>query len=271
MMTSQTKSKEVAVQGKTKALETVNPAVQGNWSFSGDASDILVPRLLLAQPASQSVADEKVQAGAIYNSISGKAVGGRGENFRVIPIYHTKTWNIFHTVNGKQSFLRSEAFTAENRNADWEWSENGVLMKREANLNFFVLSPDEIEKDLKARQEFQSKGVLPDTEDSLIPYFISFKSTSYHAGKYLVTHFAKAADFNMPPFVMTFNLTSEKQSNDRGNYFVYKVEKAEKTPEAMLAVCKKWREIVQGSGAVEVHEAESKKTDPVQPSQEIPF
>lgn len=234
-----------------KAGASALPAIMGkDWGkFEGDASDILIPKLLVGQSTSKAVTDEKVSFGQVYRSTTLEPLGGKAKPFEIIPLTLSKTWILSEKVAGKFEFRGVEPFTAENAQKPWVWSESkdGKTQewKREQALNFYVLLPRDIAADLAARKAFEESGELPDTEASLLPCLLQFKSTSYKSGKTLVTHFAKAADFNVPPFVTTFSLDTEKIQGDQNAWYIFKVEKAGKTDPAYLGACDKWRSIVK--------------------------
>ncbi len=239
--------KEIAVAEKAGAL--AHPAMAGNWSrFDGDVSDILIPKLLVGQATSKLVQEEKVGFGQIWRSTTSEVLGGKGKPFKAVPLFQFKTWVLSEKVAGRFVFRGVEPFTAENRDKPWVWTEQKegktTEWKREQALNFYVLLQGDIGADQKARKAFAETGELPDTEASLLPCLLQFKSTSYKAGKTLVTHFAKAADFGVPPFVNVFELDTEKVQGEQNAWFILKVASAGKTPPEYLETCAKWREIV---------------------------
>lgn len=244
------------------------PAIMAkDWSkFEGDASDILIPKLLVGQATSKLVQEEKVGFGQIWRSTTGEVLGGKGKPFEVIPLTLTKTWILSEKVSGRFEFRGVEPFTAANKDKPWVWSENKdgktTEWKREQALNFYILLPRDVLADLAARKAFADTGELPDTEASLLPCLLQFKSTSYKAGKTLVTHFAKAADFGVPPFSNTFMLDTEKVTGDTNSWFIYKVEKAGKTEPKFLEACNKWRDIVK-TNAVKIDDSDLVGADEV--------
>lgn len=219
-------------------------ALKGNWEFAGDAADILIPKILTAQFTSKFVQSEEVQAGQLVKSTSLDVIGGKDKPVQIIPLHHTKNWVVSKKVQGKYEFQRFEPFSQAHRDLSWEYDEGGASWKREMSLNFFVLIPSDIDADLIARKAIKETGSIPDVEASLLPCMLAFKSTSYKAGKSLVTHFAKAAEFGLPPFVNYFNLTTEKVTNDRGTFFVLNVDRGGKTNDDHLGPCAKWHNIV---------------------------
>ena len=236
------------IQARTNGAIT-SGVLAGNWGkFEGDVTDILIPKLLVGQATSKLVQDEKLAFGQVWRSTTGEVLGGKGKPFDVIPLFLFKTWILSEKVSGKFEFRGVEPFTAENRDADWTWTEKSdgktIEKKREQALNFYVLLPSDIAADSAARKAFHETGELPDTEASLLPCLLQFKSTAYKSGKVLVTHFAKAADFGVPPFVNTFRIDTEKVTGDQNSWFIFKAESAGKTSQEFLQSCAKWREIV---------------------------
>jgi hypothetical protein len=242
-------STEVAKAGASGGV----PAIMSkDWSkFEGDATDILIPKLLVGQATSKFVQEVMAAFGQIVRSTTLEVLGGKGKPFEVIPLSLTKTWILSEKVAGRFEFRGVEPFTAANKDKAWVWSESKdgktAEWKREQALNFYVLLPRDVLADLAARKSFADTGELPDTEASLLPCLLQFKSTSYKAGKTLVTHFAKAADFGVPPFSNTFMLDTEKVQGDTNSWFIYKVERAGKTEPKFLEACNKWRDIVKTS------------------------
>jgi hypothetical protein len=244
-----TLSTEIVQKERSGAL--AHPALSGGkWNnFDGDVSDILIPKLLVGQATSKLVQEEKVNFGQVWRSTTGQVLGGKGKAFEVIPLFHFKNWIISEKVAGRFTFRGVEPFTAENRDKPWVWTETRdgktTEWKREQALNFYVLLPADIAADQAARKAFQESGELPDTEASLLPCLLQFKSTAFKSGKIIVTHFAKAADFGVPPFVNKFRIDTEKLTGDQTAWFVLKAEPAGKTPPEYLETCAKWRAIVE--------------------------
>lgn len=252
------------VKKETNAVAT-KADLAGDWGFQGDPSDILIPRILIGQSTSKAVQDEKLAFGQLFRSTTNEILGGKGKPFSFIPLYMTKTWVISEKKGGRFEFRSIEPFTADNKDLPWTWIDRNIEWKREQSLNFFVLLPSDVGRDLSARRALIEKGEIPDLDASLLPCVLSFKSSSFKAGKILVTHFAKASDFNIPPYVNVFKLDSEVKQNDTGaKFYVMTIEKEGKTDPAMLPVCKKWRETVSQQ-AIKVDEPDHEETTHSQP------
>ncbi len=252
---------QVAKKEAAAPPAVLNPKLRDTQAFVGDAADILIPRILVAQATSKCVADEKVAFGSLFRSTSLETVGGKGKPLSFIPLTHWKSWVLLKRANEKKpyEFDSIEEFTPENRGRPWTWegkNPEGVLeqWKAEQNLNFFALLLTDIDRDAAAREAFLKTGKMPNLSHSLSPVAISFKSTGYKAGKILVTHFAKASDFGVAPFVSVFQLDTEKGNADAGSFYVPTLVQADDpTPEKYFDVAMKWRDIV-GKQKVKIDE-----------------
>lgn len=220
----------VATEGRTGA-------------FQGDATDILVPRLFAAQKTSKIVDDDKAKPGQLVRSTTLEVLGGLGVGVPIIPLKHWKTWMI--TLDGK--FQGLEAWTPANASYAFEFDKEGKKYRRERVLNFFVMLPRDIDAYLEARKIIAETGEMPDKVVGLTPCQIGFKSTSYKAGRALVTHFAQMEDLGAMPYMRWLLLDSEIQRNDKGSYAVLKVSEggAVKSPDHKAA-CERWFKIVKG-------------------------
>lgn len=242
---------------ETAALST---EVLESWGTDNiDAQDILIPRVLLMQGLSQHVADDKAQMGDIVLSTTGEKVGGKDKPMQFIPICHSKAWVLSEKVGQKYEFRGTEAITAANADLPLEFQAQGTMWRRDRCLNFYVILPAHVERE-KLAIEKAAKGELPDPNDALLPCVLSFRRTSYGTGKELVTHFSKCAHFKLPPAVSTFNLTSEKQSNDQGTFYIFKISSAGKSDPHHIQTAKQWYDIITKS-KVKVHEVEKEVVD----------
>lgn len=228
-----------------KGLATKDPA----WGATGfTQDDILIPKLLLMQPLSKLVADDKASPGSIVKSTTGETMCKKGETVEVIPFAMHKSWVLMEEVNGKFEFRSIQPMTADNAAADLEWSTpDGKRWRRDRALNFFFLLPSDIAKEANALKALAEKGEYPDPDDALIPCATSFRRTSYGAGKSFATHFAKSASFNVPPAVKVFKLGARLEKNDKGTFYVWTIESSRKSSKEELTACEKWWTTVQGA------------------------
>lgn len=235
-------SKEIAKKETTALAKPVNHEAWGSENV--DASDVTIPKLLLMQGQSEFVAEGKAKLGDIVRSTTGEILGGASKGVEVIPLMSFKTWTILEKVGNRFEFRRVEPINADNVNEDLEWFQDGIAWRRDRCLNFYVLLPADIKREAAALEKLSKTGAFPDPKDALLPCVLSFRRTSYGAGKSLSTHFLQAASFNRPPAVSTFTLSSKMEKNDQGTFYIFEVANSGMTAVADLAVCKKWYETI---------------------------
>ena len=245
---------EVAVKQDT-AVATVG---QGAWGSEGvDKSDFLIPKILLMQGLSKFVADEKAQMGDFVNSVTGEVIAGRGKPIEIIPLISFKTWIKFEeTSQGKWEYRGQEPMTAANAHWELDGEENGLKVRRDRALNFYVLLASEADR--------------PDA----LPLLISCRRTSYMAGKKLVTYFGQCQMANQPPAAHSLPLEGKKVQNDKGTFYVLDVDAAKKkrVSEKQLAKAYEWYQTLK-KGGVKVDDSDltEASTETVDVSVDVEF
>jgi len=245
-------------KGLVKREETL-PSTElheGDWGSEGmQASDVLIPKLLLMQGQSDLVNAGKATAGDIVKSTTGEVVASRGEPLAIIPIMTSKSWRIMEAEGQRFEFRRMEEWTVENDKRVLEWEEKGTKWRADRTLNFYVMLP----KDIVAEREvfaMLDKGQTPENVSILTPCLLQFVRTSYNAGKKLITHFAMARQFRRPPAAWWLNLSSDATKNDQGHYYVFNVEAGGLTAIEDLRKCREWYDIIRATD-VKIHEPET--------------
>lgn len=217
------------------AVSKVNPAMLAELSEElmdetpVEVEDITIPKLLLQQSQSQFFKDGKSKIGEIRGSMECNLVVGAGEEVEFIPFKMFKTWVVLKAQGG--SFV--EEIPYEKGSLDREGVKDGVQVRNYQTINYYCLLPKDIEK-----------GVY-------MPYVISFRSTSYTAGKTLETKRALLQEFKKPIAVKTFKLWSKADRNDDGNdYQTFNIaESRDTTPEELKAVAE-WHRIIKTKSVV---------------------
>lgn len=223
--------------------------LKGSWGSEGvDNSDILIPRLLLMQGLSEYVTEGTAKIGDIVRSTTGEVLATKDKPLSIIPVLTHKTFVTLEKVGNKFEFRSIEPVTSENVNAPLEWQQGGSLWRRDRCIDFFVLIPGDIDRERKALDKLKS-GDMPDSADALFPCHLSFRRTSYNAGKVLSTHFSTAARFVLPPASSIFSLSSELVKNDQGSFAVFMVKPSGKTTMDDLTVAKRWYTILAAAQA----------------------
>lgn len=235
-------TKEIA---KKESTAIAAPVHNNAWGSEGmDAADVVIPKLLLMQGQSEYVSEGKAKAGDIVKSTNGELLGGVQAGVEIIAFMTYKTWVVSQSNGSRYEFRRIEPITVDNVNAELEWEEDGRSWRRDRSLNFYVLLPSDIAKEIKALKALEATGDVPDSDDALLPCVLSFRRTSYGAGKDLISHFAKMASFNQPAAVSKFKLGAKIEKNDQGTFYVFTMEKVGKSTPEEIAACKRWYETI---------------------------
>lgn len=196
------KKHEVAVKQETAPV--VPAADWGDDEFT--SNDLLISKVLPMQAMSKKVLDDKAAFGELRDSVTNELLGSTQKPMEFIPVNVKKIW-IENEVqpDGKLKYLSTYPMTAANESLPWQEEVNGRKITRTGVYNAFVLLP----RDIKT-------GALPK--------IVSFRSTSFKAGKKLVTQIAtnKFAGGGNADKVML--LTARKDKNDMGTFVVLDLE-----------------------------------------------
>lgn len=210
-----------------------------------EATDILIPKILLMQGLSKMVTDEKARLGEMRGSVDGTLLAARDKKLEVIFFKQFKTFVVMKKQGNE--FVSQEPWVAS-EHAPLAREREGVLNGEEVKyfevLNYYCLLPEEIKT-----------GVY-------MPYAISFRSTGYQAGKKLESARAKLDKFKKPLAFRTFLLSAHKRENDLGTFFVWDVEDSRATTEEELEKVVEWKGIIS-SGNVNVDDSDFKESSDV--------
>jgi len=208
-----------------------------------DAKDFLIPKLLLMQSTSTAVKEEKARVGEIRGSVGLSKIAEKEASVEIIPFSVYKTWVTLSKVGNE--FIGQVPLTPANALTPREAIINGKEVLNYEALNYYCLLPSEI-----------AGGMYT-------PYVVSFRSTSYMAGKALETHRAKLAEFKKPLPFKTFTLGSAPRKNDKGSFYVFTIAEARDTTEQELDAVKHWHNIVkQGAAKVDESDLEERNVTP---------
>lgn len=207
-------------QVTTKQESNLPAAPMGAWGAEGiTAEDILLPRLMLMQPLSEFVTAGDAKMGTIVESLDKtKVMGGEKEPCELIIFGQFKTWRIEH--DGE--YEKTIPWTPENAGLEYESEVDGVIVKNQQVINYYGLSVKDI-----------AKG-------EAFPYVIAFKGNSKNTGKALGALLMKLQSQNKPSAAKVFQITTKKDSNDKGTFFVFEVAPGRDTTQEEMAVTYKW-------------------------------
>lgn len=200
-----------------------------------DKNDFLIPKLLLMQSVSAAVQEERARAGEIRESIDNKKITEKEGSVEIIPFGVYKTWITLSKLGSE--FISQEPLTAANCAKPREQIVGGIEILNYETLNYYCILPSEV-----------ALGMF-------MPYVVSFRSTSYMAGKTLETHRARLQEFGLPLPFKTFNLGSSPRKNDKGNYYVFTISESRSSTEEELSAVKHWFGLIQ-SGKAKVDDSD---------------
>lgn len=234
------------------------------------ASDVLVPRLLLAQAMSNVVKQRKVQSGDLFRSTDLKVLCSPGSSIDFIPLCEPRAdWVIECKVGNRFEYRGIEPRNASNDNENWYWLGNELGEKGKGNtewrrvkmLSLYALLPSDIEEEEKELEKAAS-GEMPDLSKSLTPILFRFRSTSYDAGKDVCTFFAQAANFKQNAWKYQLKVSSAEEKSEHGDYFIFKVDRSKPTPikKEHSSKVEYWARLVKGT-ALKVDESKENTDD----------
>lgn len=218
---------DIAVQ--QAASTEVGFVDDGAWGSENiSAKDFIIPKILLMQGQSTFVTEGTAMVGQLVDSVSRELLGGRwgkdnDKPVSFIPFYTFKTWIESEKRGERFEYVRQIPMDARNEDLPLEFTDDGKVMRRDRAINVYVLLPSMIEKG-----------------EGIIPYIISFRRTSYTAGKKLSTFIAKLADFKQPAAAKNFKLTVLQREKDNSKYGVFDIEMLGDTQAAHKKVAFDW-------------------------------
>lgn len=236
------------------------------------ATDITVPSLLLMQGLSDFVTERKAQLGDIVRASTVEKLGEPGKVIPFVPLKITTAWAEQEKVGQKFEFRRLLERTPQNEHLPWSFWRNlqgdtfdrpGQLganaWRRVKSINVFAMLPHDIDAFEAELAKAAAEGDIPDLAKTAMPVSISFRSTSFNAGKDVTTHYlhiAEAAEKanlpNLRPWHYQLGLTCVPDKNEKGSFFVWKVTPAQKLDRKYLPTIEKWvKRVNQGNVKVD--------------------
>lgn len=197
----------------------------GDWGSEGvSTADIIIPKILVMQGMSKFVGDDKIQArmGELRDSLNATNLGGKENAVEMIVFQSERKWLIFEEEQGQMKYRKQEDMTPANESWPLEETINGVKIRRDKALNYYCILPGDVEKGMP------------------FPYLVSFRRTSFQAGRKLATSIAKMRAFKQPAASTVFKLTTSKVENDKGKFAVADVVESRKSTAKEVAAAYEW-------------------------------
>lgn len=247
-VTKKQENKNVPAKKEETALSA--PMDQA-WGSEGlDSKDILVPKLLLMQGLSKKVNEGEAQQGQVVDSISGKVVGGikniktkEGEPITMIAFSSFKTWIESEKIGDKYEYRKQYAMTPENADQAQEEVVNGISVRRDRCLNFYVLLKDQI------------------ADGTAFPYCVSFRRTSMKAGRKIATIAAQLKALGSKPLAFkNLHLSVTHMQNDQGQFWGFDVGAGENSSTQELNEAFRWHQALKTS-TVRVDDSDLKQPE----------
>jgi hypothetical protein len=233
------KQEKGLVKKETAALELPED-LQGSWGSEGvDASDIIIPKLLLMHGQSVKVLEGLKAQGELVRSTDWLTLAKRGEAVEVIPFQCKKVWMVVAVENGKKKVVREEAWTAANDKMPLEFYEDGKQLRRDKAYRFLALLSSDLE----------------------FPILLEFQRTSLRAGKVMADHFAKCAMFRRAPAMGKFSVGTEFVNGQDHKYFVFTAKMSGTSSLEEVAAAKQWHDLIATSSNVSVHDETETETE----------
>ncbi len=194
----------------TNELQTV-PNYLGAYKDSGvtvPATEISLPYMSLGQSSHKAVKSGEVKYGEIYNSVTKQSFGAETEiaviDFKIDWKEFDKSGSILRSSTDGKTWNTGAAFTEEET-----W-----------------------------KHKFYNYFILVVSDESPLPYILSFAHTSAKTGKNLLNIIAQTTNLKgLPPFTKTYKLGVNKETSDGNEYMVWTIKQNDGW--SSEAVCKK--------------------------------
>lgn len=186
-----------------------------------DFSDCQPTRLMLQQKMSKMVDDGKTKPGDIVDSVSGEIKGSESKPISLIPLSVYKEWAHFYTDEKPAKFFGRTPYSPANAGWEYEGVSGDVPPRPIMNQICMIWS------------------LLP--IGGGMPVLVNFRSSSYKAGKTLASLVMQNA---VAKKRKTIELSCEKQSNEKGTFFVFKVKDGRDLTPQEIAEADRWKKLI---------------------------
>lgn len=204
----------------------------GGWDAEVvDTKDIIIPKILLMHPTSDLVKKGTRNQGEIIKSTSGDCVAKRGETVDVIVFEKWKEWRIMrkNPTSNRYEYVRTEAWTPENDDQAWDYTEGADTMRRDKTMNFYGVLASEA------------------ATGNAFPVRLSFTRTGFRTGMKIADAYARALMEKQPPTRQVFKIGSELVTGKEETFFAFTAEAGQSTTPEQMTAALTWRKVVQAA------------------------
>ncbi len=237
-------------------------------------SDIIVPYVVVAQGLSDSVVQRKAQMGDIIRSTNFEKLGDPDKPIDVIFLNYPKAnWIIekkAEAVKGKEARYEYQSVmerNAGNETLPWYYSADAdgnecaetapgaKEWRRVKQMVVFAILPADVDAFTEEMKKIDTDpDYLPDPSKSVTPVILSFRSSSYKAGKEVATFFAQVKNVKKDIWKYQLKAGCSLTQNDDGSFYVWEVDRSK--PKAVNAAHKEtveyWAKIVNSKAVEEL-------------------
>lgn len=186
------------------------------------ANELAIPKLLLMQNTSEFVGEGMFQMGDIINSLSKEKVGSLDSPVEIIPLFMQRNWVVYNVSDGQPVYMRQEPVTSANEKLPWDDIEAGVVIRRDMSLDVYCLLTKEIES------------------GEAFPIVISFRRTSFNAGKIIATTGMKLRVLGRELFSKVISIKSMRQKSEKNVYAVLESTPSRNATSSEIEAAKIW-------------------------------
>lgn len=221
----------------------------GEGEAEVEASDLLLPKILVMQPTSKMVKDEKGKIGELRDSLSSKLIAAKEKPVEVILFQPFKTWVEFDKSSGSEKWLKTVPYTPENSSVAQEEVIDGKKIVRYKTQNYYALLPSEIEA------------------GEYIPKVVSLRSTGYMTAKKIESRRIFMKQFSKPLPFQVFTFTTTAKTNEKGSWYVIDPADARDATDKELSAVKNWSDLIKRSN-VKIDDSDVAEAGPADDSTE---
>lgn len=238
-------------------------------------SDIIVPYVVIAQAPSEAVKQRKAQMGDILRSTNLELLGGPEQPLDIVFLGYPKSnWIIEQKEGARFAYRRTEPRNAANETLPWNYigdkdgnevpqgTPGASEWRRVKQFLVFAILPRDIEA-FEAEMKKVEAGDMPDPSKALTPVLISFRSTSFTAGKEVATFYTQARSMGQPMYLYKLKIGGVLAKNGDDSWYEWVVDRSKPVGVAKehRPIIQEWVNILDQGTQLAVHEDGENQSD----------